>query len=152
MLFKLSRNVPLLKKRNSSILVSFHPQYRARTIPYRHLKQLSNVKFVEEGTTREELWKIHGDYAFVVSPRGIGLDTHRTYEALFLGCIVIVLSSSLDELFEDLPVVIVSRWDEITHVNLEKWFDTYKSKYTMSQVHDKLMMSHWIERIRSNVI
>jgi len=45
-------------------------------------------------------------YGFVASPVGHGLDTHRTWEALALGCIVLVEASAIDALFtrHQLPV------------------------------------------------
>ena len=53
-------------------------------------------------------------YKFILSPPGAGEDTHRTWEALYVGCIPIVKSSLLNSLYEDLPVVIVDDWDVIT--------------------------------------
>ena len=44
---------------------------------------------------------------FVISPPGNGIDCHRTWESLILGNIVLLQSSPLDPLFEDLPVVII---------------------------------------------
>ena len=78
---------------------------------------------------------------FVVSPRGNGLDCHRTWEALYFGAIPIVKRSGIDELFEDLPVVIIEDWNQVSeeflknkllHLNasphaLEKlWFPYWK--------------------------
>ena len=45
-------------------------------------------------------------YKFILSPPGAGFDCHRTWEALYLGAIPIVKTSSLDPLYKDLPVVI----------------------------------------------
>ena len=53
-------------------------------------------------------------YAFVISPFGSGLDCHRTWEALALGCIPIVRSSAMDPLFDRLPVPIVKDWADVT--------------------------------------
>lgn len=51
---------------------------------------------------------------FVLSPHGNGLDSYRTWEALYLGAWVIVKTSSLDVLYEGLPVLIVQRWEDIS--------------------------------------
>ena len=45
-----------------------------------------------------------------MSPQGNGLDCHRTWEALILKTIPIVRTSSLDPLYEGLPVVVVHEW------------------------------------------
>src|SRR5258708_18314805 len=39
--------------------------------------------------TRTETWRRRGEYAFVMSPHGLGLDCHRTWQALALGHIVL---------------------------------------------------------------
>ena len=52
-------------------------------------------------------------YKFILSPPGAGIDCHRTWEALYCGTIPIVISSSINELYEDLPVLTVSSWDVI---------------------------------------
>jgi len=60
---------------------------------------------------------------FVLSPHGRGLDCYRTYEALSLGSFVVVRSSSLDEIYDGLPVLIVEKWEHITEELLDA---TYK--------------------------
>ena len=65
-------------------------------------------------TTRINCWKNMVKYAFVVSPQGNGLDCHRTWEALCLGCYPILKTSGLDPLFDDLPVWIIKEWSDVT--------------------------------------
>jgi hypothetical protein len=59
--------------------------------------------------SRREVWAATGNYGFVVSPVGHGLDAHRTWEALAMGAIVLTESSPLDALFVEnqLPVYAV---------------------------------------------
>jgi hypothetical protein len=55
-----------------------------------------NLVFYEPTTTdRITCWTNQSKYAFVISPFGHGMDCHRTWEALILGCIVIVKKISL---------------------------------------------------------
>ena len=49
---------------------------------------------------------------FVVCPRGNGLDTHRVWEALYLGAIPIVKKSEYFAALRGWPVWIVESWDE----------------------------------------
>jgi hypothetical protein len=79
-------------------------------------------------------------YAFVLSPQGNGLDCHRTWEALCLGCIPIVKTSGLDPLFADLPVWIVKDWSEVTLDNMKQVIEDYKSK-TFN--YEKLTLNYW---------
>jgi len=86
------------------------------------------------------------DSKFVLSPRGNGLDCHRTWEALLMGAIPIVRSSSLDPLYSDLPVLIVENWEMVTESYLEEQHIVLKQKaYNL----DKLFIEYWLKHIRS---
>lgn len=95
---------------------------------------------------RINTWKIQSKYAFVLSPHGNGLDCHRTWEALVLGCIPIVKTSPLDSLYSDLPVLIVNSWSDITQELLDQTIVNFQ-KRTFN--YDKLLLSYWIRKIRS---
>ena len=94
---------------------------------------------------RLESWENQSNYAFVLSPHGNGLDCHRTWEALILGCIPIVKKSPIDVLYEGLPVLIVDEWSEINEdllkATVEKWKQIPISYY-------KLTLSYWINKIK----
>jgi len=45
---------------------------------------------------------------------GFGIDTHRFYESVWLGCTPIVISSGLDDLYKKFGALIVDSWDEVT--------------------------------------
>ncbi len=98
---------------------------------------------------RQELWKRKGDYAFSVAPQGNGMDTHRLWEDLILGCIVIVKTSPLDALYKDLPVVIVQDWSEITPHNLDMWLKMYGDAFTNPHYREKLTHRYWEAKIRA---
>ena len=67
-----------------------------------------------EGVPRGDTWKAMSLTAFTLSPRGGGLDCHRTWEALVLGSVPVVKSSPLDPLYAGLPVLVVGDWTELT--------------------------------------
>lgn len=81
---------------------------------------------------------------FVLSPRGNGLDCHRTWEALYLGAFPVVISSSLDPLFSDLPVVIVKDWKDVTFSFLEEKVEEFKKRYFS---YEQLWTDHWYKQI-----
>ena len=83
---------------------------------FRAIESLNKVHFndyLKSRTNRKDTWNICSKYKFIISPHGNGLDCHRTYEAMCLGCIPIVKSSSLDLLYKDMPVIILKKWDDI---------------------------------------
>jgi hypothetical protein len=96
---------------------------------------------------RSEMWKKKGKYAFSISPHGNGLDCHRTWEDLILGCIVIVKSSPLDVLYEGLPVVIVNDWSEVTKENMASWINKYSNAFTDYKYRQRLTSDYWWSKI-----
>jgi hypothetical protein len=108
-----------------------------------------NVVFQAKKLKRIELWREKTRYAFVVSPHGNGLDCHRTWESLVLGNIVIVKRSSIDPLYEGLPVVIVDDWREITAENLQRWHADHATSFRRPQVLERLTNAYWINRART---
>ncbi len=96
---------------------------------------------------RDQLWKTKLNYAFSISPHGNGLDCHRTWEDLTLGCIVIVKSSPLDPLYEGLPVVILQDWSEVNEENFQKWIVQYGEAFTHPAYREKLTHQYWMSKI-----
>ncbi|MDR3646466.1 MAG: hypothetical protein P4L22_02915 [Candidatus Babeliales bacterium] len=83
---------------------------------------------------------------FVLSPHGHGIDCYRTWEILLMGSIPVVKTSILDELYEDLPVLIVKEWSEVTEKFLEeKYIEICSKKYN----YEKLYMPYWINKINT---
>lgn len=104
------------------------------------------VYYEPETTSRLISWKRQTEYAFVVSPPGEGLDCHRTWEALCLGCIPILISTPLDPLYEGLPVLIVKSWKDVTRELLENTIAEYRDKeFAM----EKLTLQYWVRQITS---
>jgi hypothetical protein len=107
------------------------------------------VDFQGRKLRRIDLWREKTRYAFVASPHGNGLDCHRTWESLVLGNIVIVKRSSLDPLYEGLPVVIVDDWHDITQANLERWLAKHGPRFREPEVQERLTNRYWIDRMRA---
>ena len=59
---------------------------------------------------------------YALCPRGCGLDTHRFYECIYLGCIPIVVRTHtvFDRLYDAFPCLVVERWADITEVLLDQ--------------------------------
>jgi len=79
-----------------------------------------SVLFVETGQVpRAGTWARQAEFLFVLSPAGAGVDCHRTWEALLLGCIPIVKRSRVSDLLARLPVLIVDDWSQVRRATLE---------------------------------
>ena len=113
---------------------------------YKAIEALASKEFNEFLSARyprKLLWRECIKYKYIISPHGHGLDCHRTYEAVCLGCLPVVKSSSLDLLYKDMPVIIVDDWDK---VDLE--FLSEKSAIINTNSKVKLMLAYWIDYIR----
>ena len=106
------------------------------------LKQIPQNLIVKnlDFTKRTENWKNTIKYAFVLSPFGNGQDCHRTWEALCLGCIPIVKAPNFNKLFEDLPVLNVNEWTDITQELLDKTIQDFQTRQFN---YEKLTLKYW---------
>lgn len=89
--------------------------------PYCFSKNHSNEEFkmIDKG---EYLADLSASY-FVLSPIGLAIECLRTWEAVVVKTIPILLHSFQDPLYEGLPVLLVHDWEEITPALLEKKYD-----------------------------
>jgi hypothetical protein len=84
---------------------------------------------------------------FVLSPRGNGLDCYRTWEALLIGTIPICLRSTLDPLYDGLPVLLVASWDDVTQELLLKKYKEFTNNKDMYN-HERMFAQYWIDTIK----
>ena len=103
------------------------------------------VFYEADRVVRKESWKNQSEYAFVISPHGLGLDCHRNWEALVLGCIPIVTKSPIDVIFDKLPVLIIDKWSDVTQDLLENTINQFKN---MKFEYERILISYWKEKIR----
>jgi hypothetical protein len=94
---------------------------------------------------RTENWKKMSQYSFILSPFGVGMDCHRTWEALSLGCIPIICAPNFRKIFKDLPVLIVNNWNEINEQLLIETINLFKNKQFN---YDKLTLQYWKNKIQ----
>jgi hypothetical protein len=89
-------------------------------------------------------------YAFVASPPGNGLDTHRMWEALYFKTVPIVLRSYMTEYYENigLPVWIVDSFKELQEVGSSEIQERYMSLYPRFN-HPAIWAEFWIAKIRT---
>ena len=82
---------------------------------------------------------------FVLSPRGAGMDCHRTWEALLVGSIPIVPSTKINDLYENLPILIIEDWSVINEDFLnEKWEEMHQVEYD----YERMFAQYWLDKIK----
>lgn len=112
------------------------PRFQALSVIPPELIALDN-----ELQPRSQMWKKMAEYSFVLSPYGNAPECHRTWEALALGCIPIILSSGSSRMYQDLPVLIVNSWGEVT----QELLDTTLAQFSIRKFHyEKLSLQYWV--------
>lgn len=131
--------------------VSLASEERCRAVT--ELRNYDHVDFLRKPITQTRIWQRYAEYPFVVSARGNGLDSHRTWELLYVGSIVITKTSSLDRLFDGLPVVVVRHWSEVGDKrNLAKWLRRYGRLTNPKNVWKRLEPGRMIRFIRGALV
>jgi hypothetical protein len=101
--------------------------------------------------TPEQLIRYYSRIAshrFVLSPEGNGVDCYRTWEALYLGAIPIVMVSPTMSAFGDLPILFTEDYSELTEAYLERrWEEMSRRAFEI----DPLMSSHYLQRFLTSV-
>ena len=74
---------------------------------------------------------------YALCPRGCGVDTHRFYECIYLGCVPIVLrtNTAFDRLYAAFPCLVVERWTDVTEALLDRSYTDCFAK--MREFHAK---------------
>ena len=82
----------------------------------------------------------------ILCPRGNGFDTHRVWESLYMGRVVVTLHSPIDEVFDSLPVIFLNAWDELPFAEsfIRNAVINHQSGSILSE---KLFLSYWLCKI-----
>jgi hypothetical protein len=83
-------------------------------------------------------------YKFVASPPGNGADCHRTWEAIYLGTVPIVLSRYFSESFRRLPILPVDDFSD-PRLRDEAFLDETYAEF-QTRPRDLAYASHWLEQ------
>jgi hypothetical protein len=95
---------------------------------------------------RTKVWKEIVKYSFSLSPWGNGPDCHRHWELLCLGCIPIIKSFGNNKMFEDLPVLIVKEYSDVTQQLLDETLTRFR---VTNFNYNKLLLRYWVDKFLS---
>jgi len=119
-----------------------------RTKPYEVLKGKSWAT-IEHGKNGQGIGNYFDNvynHPFVICPEGNGIDTHRTWECLYLRTIPIEKRNINNQFYTDLPICFVDDWEEITE---EFLFNEFKRMAEIKWNLQKLNFDYWRNEIRS---
>jgi hypothetical protein len=82
---------------------------------------------------------------FCIAPSGNGIDTHRTWEALYLRTIPVVTRSVLADQHRDLPLIVLDDWSQFRSVEFsEELYDRTIGDWSP----DELRLDRYLERVQ----
>lgn len=154
-IMRVSQAAKPFAERTHGTLVSF--SLGTKWIPRSHcvvrLKQVPSSYLPSEPIPRADFWALMADYQFVASPVGCGYDCHRTWEALALGAVPIIMRiPTLSPLFSDLPVWEVDDYVEVTPEALRaKEKEVTEGLATNRYNFEKLTVDWWRKDVQKTV-
>ncbi len=118
-----------------------------RTKPYELLKDKPWVttNMGANGVGFDEYLNNIYNHRFMICPEGNGIDTHRTWECLYVGTIPIEKRNINNQFYTDLPIVFIDDWEEVTEERLSKE-NRFKGRDTNWNFH-KLLFKYWRNKI-----
>lgn len=120
-----------------------------RTKPYNILKDKAWVT-TDMGNNGSEFDKYLDNvynHSYVICPEGNGIDTHRTWECLYLGTIPIEKRNINNQFYIDLPILFVDDWEEVTEERLSGE-NRFKGRDT-NWNYNKLLFKYWQSKVRA---
>lgn len=109
-------------------------------------KYFENIPFVEVESKRlsqEDFFKKVSKCKFVICPMGVGLDTPKIYEILYLGSTPIVIKNGLEDMYENIGgILVVESWADVT----EELLNNYKPYKPPDEV---FTLEYWLKNTTS---
>jgi len=137
------------KRRDGFVLMnhSMNTNREERQLVYNKFKPMPWVTTYDK-TTYEEFYKLLHTFKFVLNPMGNCFDNHRMWEGWYLGCIPITKRSVMTSFYEDMPMVIIDDWKQVTKEYLIKEYDRIQN---MNCNLEKLWFPYWKNKIQSMI-
>jgi hypothetical protein len=140
-----------VRSRQLVVLVNFnaHTSFRRLVNADLHTHLPDEAIHVMTSAARQSVWNRYLDVEFVISPPGNGKDCHRTWEAILMGAIPIVLRDSpYDNVYNGFPVVIVNSYRDVTMDRLMRWRSELRPRVASFLKNPQRLTSvYWMARI-----
>ena len=113
------RRIGILVAWNDSTYIESRQEARVE------LEKSKNTFSLRKRVAASVLHKLMSNSLFVACPRGNGLDTHRFWEAIYLGAIPVIKRDEALPIHADWPSLIVDSWSDVTNMNREQLIEEY---------------------------
>ncbi|MBI3632269.1 MAG: hypothetical protein HY225_02380 [Candidatus Vogelbacteria bacterium] len=141
-----------LANKKNKILFGFSigkKEYEKERLPaLQSLRNNPSAEEIKSKMVQISYFELLNEYKFVASPPGIGIESHRTYEAMYLRTIPIVKKSLTTDYYYNLgmPMWIIDDWRELenfTETQLSDKYDSLKDRFNNRTI----FMDYWIDKI-----
>ncbi|MCF7865667.1 MAG: hypothetical protein K9M11_04135 [Candidatus Pacebacteria bacterium] len=131
----------------SAINIEKHTN-KERIFAVEQAKKNSLVTTILAMSNHQEYIDTIQQYKFIISPRGEGIDCHRTWEALYLGLFPIVTECPNTNSFvrAGIPLFPLKSWENIGSVNQTELVDFYNKNMDKLN-HPAAFIDYWIDLI-----
>lgn len=134
--------------RKNRILVCFRDSSIENRILYRHWAIHNCSTFCDicnRTFSYSELWHLYGEYKFILSPLGHGVDCGRTWEILLMGAIPVMhyFAGIRGYLEGNLTVIPIYGPENLTETNMALWSQTFTSPTELY----RLTRQYWADRV-----
>lgn len=133
-----------------------HP---VRTTIYHCIKNKQFIMFEHMGNflgyniSRDTFFSRLQNSKFIICPRGNALDTFRFYDALYCGCIPIVVRSHHHQYFNDLPILFLENEHEFSNLTEEFLNEQYNIlSRRLCKYYSELDLDYWINIVINDLI
>ena len=130
---------------------NFNPQTNSNRFNVANI--LANKKLASFDTRKSfsDYCETMKQFLFVASPRGNGIDCHRTWEALYMGCIPIVERHFMYNNYKHLPIIQIDDWSSLSLDKLTPYIQKYKNNNCFSNIQE-LDLNYYLNMIKNTPI
>jgi hypothetical protein len=123
-------------KRDKLVYMNFNPNTNPeRNKIFNLLKDKVDYEMIGNGGDYSNYLRKLKEYKYIISPPGNGIDCHRNWEAIYCGCIPIVLDSYFTRnVYSDMNVFVAGSYNELLNNYQYNQYNT---------LHDNMSCEYW---------
>lgn len=139
-------------KKKARILYGFnvHTNRSAREEALKVVNRLPLAEYIQANSRKYR--ELLSQYMFVISPPGNGIDCHRTWEALYLNVIPILVDKNLCNGFPNFPGLILNEWSDLYKIDERQLIQIYYEKIEILRTSDWLWSNYWQKKIGDSAL
>jgi hypothetical protein len=120
--------------------------YKEREILYKQFLNKDWAKIDSPNLSLTDYLNNINNASFILAPWGNGVDSHRFWEALYLGKVPITKHHHTYKTAKDLPVLFVNDYSEISEEILKNFIENFKDSYSW----EVLSIQYWHDLIKKD--